>query len=73
MPHWDSLRKLNAEVALLHAENHFGSTDIAITKDGPVVVEVNNGCAFELMQIGTGRGFLDEQMLAFFRKHGAKI
>ncbi len=73
LPFWDDLKKLNAEVSLLHAENHFSSTDIAITKDGPVVVEVNNGCAFELVQIGTGKGFLDAQMTAFFRKHGASI
>ena len=73
LPFWEELRKLNADVALLHAENHYGSTDIALTPDGPVVVEVNNSCAFELIQLGTGAGFLDARMTAFFRKHGAKI
>jgi len=73
LPHWEALKELNRDVALLHAENHYGSTDIALTDEGPVVVEVNNGCAFELMQIGTGKGFLDARMTEFFRKHGAKI
>ena len=57
LPDWDALRKVNEKVALMHSENHFGSTDISLTVDGPVVVEVNNGCAFELIQIATGKGF----------------
>ena len=73
LPDWDALKTLNEQVALLHAPNRFGSTDIALTVDGPVVVEVNNGCAFELMQLATGKGFLDAKMTAFFRAHGAKI
>lgn len=73
LPFWDNLRELNESVALLHAANRYGSTDIALTPDGPVVVEVNNSCAFELVQIGTGKGFLTPEMASFFRKHGAKI
>lgn len=73
LPHWDALKKLNRDIALLHAGNNFGSTDIALTDEGPVAVEVNNGCAFELVQMATGKGFLDDRMVAFFRKHGAKI
>lgn len=73
LPFWAELKKLNQEIALLHAENHFGSTDIALTENGPVVVEVNNGCAFELVQIATGKGFLDEKMKEFFSKHNVKF
>ncbi len=73
LPCWSELRRLNEEIALLHAENHYGSTDIALTADGPVAVEVNNGCAFELVQIATGKGFLDEKMTTFFRKHKVKL
>ena len=73
MPHWQELREMNAQVALMHAENRFQSTDIAITKDGPVVVEVNYGCAFELMQIATGQGFMTADVAGFFRDCGAPI
>ncbi|MEL6933721.1 MAG: sugar-transfer associated ATP-grasp domain-containing protein [Pseudomonadota bacterium] len=73
LPDWDALRKVNEKVALMHSENHFGSTDISLTVDGPVVVEVNNGCAFELIQIATGKGFLTDDILEFFAKNNVKI
>ncbi len=73
LPFWQKLKELNRKVALLHSANRFGSTDIALTPDGPVVVEVNNGCAFELMQLATGKGFLTPEMIDFFQRNGAKI
>lgn len=73
LPMWSELKALNEKIALLHGANKYGSTDIALTEDGPVVVEVNNGCAFELMQMATGKGLLSDEMLAFFRGCGAKI
>ena len=73
LPHWQELKALNERVALLHSANRFGSTDIALTQTGPVIVEVNNGCAFELVQMATGQGLLDQPMLAFFRDCGVKI
>lgn len=73
LPMWSELRALNEKVALLHGANRYGSTDIALTKNGPVVVEVNTGCAFEIMQMATGKGLLSDEMLAFFRECGAEI
>lgn len=73
LPMWSDLRALNEKVALLHGVNRYGSTDIALTENGPVVVEVNTGCAFELMQMATGKGFLSDDILSFFRDCGAKI
>ena len=73
LPDWDRLREVNETVAQIHARNRFGSTDIALTKDGPVVVEVNNGCAFELIQIATGQGFLTPQVRAFFADCGVTV
>lgn len=73
LPHWDALRSLNEKVALLHAPNRYGSTDIALTDDGPVIVEVNNSCAFELIQIATGKGLLTDEILEFFRHCGVDI
>lgn len=73
LPDWQELRDANAKTALLHSHNRFGSTDMAITQDGPVVVEVNNGCAFELIQIATGKGLLSDDMLAFFKNCQVKF
>jgi hypothetical protein len=73
LPHWDALRDTNAKVAKMHAVNRFGSTDIALTEEGPVVIEVNNSCAFELIQIATGQGLLTDEILAFFESCGVKL
>lgn len=73
LPFWQELKELNERVALLHAANRYGSTDIALTEDGPVIVEVNTGCAFELMQIATGKGLLTDEMTAFFRGCGVDL
>lgn len=73
LPHWDRLREINANVARMHAVNRYGSTDIALTEDGPVVIEVNNSCAFELVQIATGQGFLTDEVLGFFDSCGVKL
>lgn len=73
LPDWSELQLLNQQVALLHSENRFGSTDIALTPDGPVVVEVNNGCAFELVQMATGQGFFTDEILSFFEECNVKL
>ncbi|SHH13779.1 sugar-transfer associated ATP-grasp domain-containing protein [Marivita hallyeonensis] len=73
LPYWKEVLDVNEKVALMHGANRFGSTDIAITEDGPVVIEVNNGCAFELIQIATGEGFLTDEILAFFESCGVTL
>ena len=71
LPHWDAVKSLNETVALMHHDIKYGSTDIAITDAGPVVIEVNCGSAFELPQIATGKGFLTDEVTAFFRAAGS--
>ncbi|MFA3917887.1 sugar-transfer associated ATP-grasp domain-containing protein [Ruegeria hyattellae] len=73
LPDWTALREVNETVALVHGANRFGSTDIALTDSGPVVVEVNNGCAFELVQVATGKGFLTDEIRAFFESCNVKF
>lgn len=73
LPHWDEVKALNETVALMHHDIKYGSTDIAITDTGPVVIEVNCGSAFELPQIATGKGFLTDEVTAFFRAAGSKL
>lgn len=72
LPFWNDIKGINETVALMHHEIKYGSTDIAITENGPVVVEVNCGSAFELPQIAYGKGFLTDEVTAFFRGAGSK-
>ena len=41
--------------------------DVAILADGPTVIEVNTGGAFNLPQLASGRGFLCDTVLDFLR------
>ncbi len=72
LPFWDDVKAVNEKVSLMHHEIKYGSTDIAITPNGPVVIEVNCGSAFELPQIAYGSGFLTDEVTAFFRAAGSK-
>lgn len=71
LPHWDKVRQLNERVANFHHPIKYQSQDIAITEDGPVVIEFNWGGAFELPQIATGAGFLTQEMREAFRSFGS--
>ncbi|MCK0167033.1 hypothetical protein MWU52_05680 [Jannaschia sp. S6380] len=71
MPHWDALRDIVAEVARLFAPLRYHSTDIALTPDGPVVVEVNYGGSMELVQTGCGKGFLTPEVRELFESCNA--
>ncbi|UWR22213.1 sugar-transfer associated ATP-grasp domain-containing protein [Sulfitobacter sp. S190] len=70
LPHWDTLREINAKAASLFAPIAYQSTDIAITPDGPMIVELNYGGGFDLPQYASGRGMLTPQVRAFFESHG---
>ena len=72
LPHWDALLDLNARFAAQHAAVSYSTQDIAITQDGPVLIECNWGGSFELPQIATGRGFMTPEVRAFFRSIGSK-
>jgi hypothetical protein len=73
LPHWDALREMNERTARLFAPIRYQSTDIAITTDGPVIVEVNYGGGFGLPQNAPGRGLLTPQMLSFFKECGVSF
>jgi hypothetical protein len=40
---------------------------------GPVVVEVNTGSAFNLSQVAKGEGFLTERFGAFLQRNGFPV
>ncbi|MBY6160890.1 hypothetical protein KUV73_08395 [Mameliella alba] len=66
LPHWDRVLEVNARVTELHTPLKYQSTDICITDDGPVVVEVNAGSSFSLPQYASGKGFLTPKVRGIF-------
>jgi hypothetical protein len=70
LPNWDDLRTLCLEFAMVFERLRYQSWDIAICPDGPVVVEVNAGSAFNLSQLATGRGILTDRFRAFLERCG---
>lgn len=70
LPMWDRILDLARECSNVFAPSRYASMDIAITVDGPVVVEVNTGGAFNIPQLVRGRGFLTDEVIEFFRSCG---
>ncbi|MFN4143986.1 sugar-transfer associated ATP-grasp domain-containing protein [Aestuariivirga sp.] len=70
LPYWEEVLAINTAVSRLFPKIAYNSLDIAITQDGPVVVEVNSGGSFDLMQVASGKGFLTPSVTAFFQEHG---
>jgi hypothetical protein len=70
LPHWDRLVELNREAALLFAPVRYQSFDIALTDNGPVIVEINTGSGFDLPQNAAGKGMLTPEVRDFFRSCG---
>ena len=72
VPMWDRIVGLARVCSSIFAPTRYGSMDVAIQADGPAVVEVNTGGAFNIPQLATGRGFLTDEVLEFFRSCGYK-
>lgn len=70
LPMWDAVIDLARACAPIFRPVQYQSMDIAITPDGPVLVEVNTGGAFDLPQLASGRGFLTDEVRDFFRACG---
>lgn len=73
LPHWSELRRINDACARLFAPMRYLSLDIALTAEGPLVVEVNMGGGFDLPQLATGSGLLTDEVVGFFRECGYKF
>lgn len=70
LPFWSELRDINKKAAQIYAPIRYQSTDIAITENGPVIVEINYGGGFDLPQYASGRGMLTPEVRAFFEDCG---
>jgi hypothetical protein len=72
LPMWDRLLDMVNDCAPMFWPLPYQSMDIAITPDGPVLIEVNTGGGFDLPQLASGRGFLTDEVCDFFRSCGYK-
>jgi hypothetical protein len=45
----------------------YQTMDIAVTPEGPVLVEINSGGSFELIQLASGSGFLTDDVIELFK------
>ena len=70
LPMWDRVIALARTCAPVFAPVRYQSMDIAISGDGPVLIEINTGGGFDLPQLASGRGFLTDEVREFFRECG---
>jgi hypothetical protein len=70
VPMWDRVVELARGCAPIFQPVRYQSMDIAVTPEGPVLIEINTGGGFDLPQLASGRGFLTDEVRAFFRSNG---
>jgi hypothetical protein len=72
LPHWESVLQMARDCSHIFEAVPYQSMDIAISQDGPVLIEVNTGGGFDLPQLASGEGFLTDDVVEFFRKYGCE-
>jgi len=73
LPHWTTLCDVAREAATVFPGIRTQSWDIAVTDQGPVLLEVNFGGDLNLAQLAEGKGVLDSDYRAHLRQCGFKI
>ena len=73
LPDWGRLQDTVQRAAHLFAPVRYQSLDVALTDQGPVVIEINTGGGWDLPQMATGQGFLTDEVRDTFRSWGAKL
>lgn len=68
LPHWEDIKSLAKKCHSLTPENGILGWDIAVTPDGPIVIECNTNPFHSLYQAATGRGILSAEFSAKFAK-----
>lgn len=68
IPMWDKILNLVHTCSPLFYPIKYQSMDIALTPDGPVLIEINTGGGFDLPQLASGKGFLTDEVSAFFQE-----
>ncbi len=65
VPHWQQVMALCRQVMLAIPGMRMAGLDIAVTPTGPVVLEINNVGDFDLLQIASGRGVLEDSNVRY--------
>ena len=68
IPHWDEVLQLTRQAHGLMPEFGVFGWDIAITRDGPLIIECNANPHHMLYQLATGRGILNKDFAPILRK-----
>lgn len=66
VPFWEEIKQMVLDAALVNDQIHFIGWDVAITENGPLIVEGNRGSGFDLPQVITKTGMkpMLEQLVA---------
>ena len=59
VPFWEEIKQMVLDAALVNDEIHFIGWDVAVTEDGPLIIEGNRGSGFDLPQVIAKRGMKD--------------
>lgn len=70
LPDWDKVRALHEAAVRVFGDMPYQSTDIALTPDGPVLIELNYAGSFDILQNATGKGLLQPPIRQFFHDRG---
>lgn len=70
IPHWTQLCALASGAATAFPGIRTQSWDVALTDQGPILLEVNFGGDLNLAQLAEGRGVLDDEYRARLRQGG---
>jgi hypothetical protein len=73
LPFWPEVCEINERAAKLFNPVSYQSQDIALTEDGPLVVEVNVGGAMGILQLASGKGFMTDANKELFRSCGCTL
>ncbi len=73
IPLWDQILDLAQNAARVFAPVRFQSLDVAVTDQGPVIIEINTGGGWDLTQMASAQGFLTDEVRDTFRSWGTKI
>jgi len=72
VPEWEKVQQMASEAHALFPEFGIIGWDIAITPDGPAIIEANDNSYHALWQLPEGRGILNPDFIPVFDKTAAK-
>lgn len=56
IPYWEEIKKMVLEAALVNDKVNIVGWDVAISKNGPLIIEGNRGPGFDLVQVLLKKG-----------------